>query len=165
MKRTTSDAETEVRPATRRIPIATYVVIGERAVIQCVNLRGLLQARMPPSLVGTNGPSLSVGKGAASGGERGLRCPPLWSAFKNGSRHSIQPTPPLRQMMSEWQQRRREARAKKLPVPPRPAIITNPLQERYIPCNQFNTMIHPLIPMGVRGFVWYQGEGNVERAE
>ncbi len=32
------------------------------------------------------------------------------------------------------------------------------------PANLFNAMIHPLIPFGIRGAIWYQGESNVERA-
>ena len=29
----------------------------------------------------------------------------------------------------------------------------------------FNGMIHPLIPYGIRGVIWYQGEGNANRAK
>lgn len=29
----------------------------------------------------------------------------------------------------------------------------------------YNTQIHPLIPFGIRGVIWYQGESNVGRAE
>ena len=32
------------------------------------------------------------------------------------------------------------------------------------PCLLYNAMIHPLIPYGIRGVLWYQGEANAERA-
>jgi sialate O-acetylesterase len=43
-----------------------------------------------------------------------------------------------------------------LPPPPCP---TSP----DAPCSLFNGMIHPLIPYGIRGVLWYQGEGNSSR--
>ncbi|EIP97999.1 protein of unknown function (DUF303) [Opitutaceae bacterium TAV1] len=45
------------------------------------------------------------------------------------------------------------------PVPPR-----NPAQSRHIAGNLFNGMIRPLIPFGIRGVIWYQGEDNASRA-
>lgn len=33
------------------------------------------------------------------------------------------------------------------------------------PAVLFNGMLHPLIPFGIRGAIWYQGESNVARAE
>jgi sialate O-acetylesterase len=32
------------------------------------------------------------------------------------------------------------------------------------PCLLYNAMIHPLIPFGIRGVLWYQGEANAGRA-
>jgi sialate O-acetylesterase len=32
------------------------------------------------------------------------------------------------------------------------------------PTVNFNAMIHPLIPYGIRGFLWYQGENNASKA-
>ncbi len=39
------------------------------------------------------------------------------------------------------------------------------LKNPNIPSVLFNGMIHPLIPFGIRGAIWYQGEANVGRAE
>jgi len=33
------------------------------------------------------------------------------------------------------------------------------------PAFLFNAMIHPLIPFGIKGVIWYQGEGNADKAE
>jgi sialate O-acetylesterase len=46
-------------------------------------------------------------------------------------------------------------------LPPVPA--THP-SERITASYLFNGMIHPLIPYGIRGVIWYQGEGNAGRA-
>ena len=42
-----------------------------------------------------------------------------------------------------------------------PASFAEPILERYRPSYLYNGMIHPLIPYGIRGVVWYQGENNV----
>lgn len=49
--------------------------------------------------------------------------------------------------------------AAELPVPP---ARLAPLQ--HLPGHLFNAMINPLIPYGIRGVIWYQGESNVGRA-
>jgi sialate O-acetylesterase len=38
------------------------------------------------------------------------------------------------------------------------------LNYQYCPTVLFNTMINPLIPYGVKGFLWYQGESNAAAA-
>ncbi|UII34508.1 sialate O-acetylesterase [Fulvivirga ulvae] len=38
------------------------------------------------------------------------------------------------------------------------------LNYHYYPEVLFNAMINPLIPYGIKGFIWYQGEANVEAA-
>lgn len=39
-----------------------------------------------------------------------------------------------------------------------------PQLEKNIPGYLYNGMIYPLIPYAIRGFIWYQGEGNTEYA-
>ncbi len=34
---------------------------------------------------------------------------------------------------------------------------------RWTPSGLFNAMVHPFIPYGLRGFIWYQGEANTAR--
>ncbi len=31
--------------------------------------------------------------------------------------------------------------------------------------NIYNSMVYPLIPYGIKGAIWYQGESNAGRAE
>jgi len=49
----------------------------------------------------------------------------------------------------------------KLPAKPRKGLSPN--MDRNYPANQFNAMLYPLIPMTVRGALWYQGEANARR--
>lgn len=46
------------------------------------------------------------------------------------------------------------------PPPPLPLGPGNPWQ----PSGLYNAMIHPLMPYGIRGAIWYQGESNADRA-
>ena len=45
-----------------------------------------------------------------------------------------------------------------------PAVPTNlpghPLNSNYQHTGLYNGMIHPIVPFGIRGFLWYQGESN-----
>jgi len=44
--------------------------------------------------------------------------------------------------------------------PPKEAVPTNPNQPNLL----YNAMIHPLIQVGIKGVIWYQGESNNSRA-
>jgi sialate O-acetylesterase len=37
-------------------------------------------------------------------------------------------------------------------------------EDPWVPASIFNGMVHPLLPYGLRGILWYQGESNVGRA-
>ncbi|MDR1283160.1 MAG: sialate O-acetylesterase [Opitutaceae bacterium] len=51
-----------------------------------------------------------------------------------------------------------EPRAQK-PSPPR-----DPAKNNAMPSGLYNAMIHPLLPFGIRGILWYQGENNAWHA-
>jgi sialate O-acetylesterase len=44
----------------------------------------------------------------------------------------------------------------------KPRLRTDPLLHHDRPSNLFNGMIHPLVPYGMRGAIWYQGERNAK---
>ncbi len=47
------------------------------------------------------------------------------------------------------------------PVPAVPAAPPgHPLNSNYQHTGLYNGMIHPIVPFGIRGFLWYQGESN-----
>ncbi|MBN2103453.1 9-O-acetylesterase [bacterium] len=46
-------------------------------------------------------------------------------------------------------------------LPPVPREMTG---QENLPTVLFNAMVHPVIPFGMRGVIWYQGESNTDRA-
>ena len=57
------------------------------------------------------------------------------------------------------------AKAEGKPVPRPPSPPTSPAQGAGRPANLYNAMIAPLLPLAVKGAIWYQGESNVSRAQ
>jgi hypothetical protein len=53
-----------------------------------------------------------------------------------------------------------EAKAAGKKPPPQPRKPGDPRDQSYYPAVLFNAMISPLIPYGIRGAIWYQGESN-----
>lgn len=49
-------------------------------------------------------------------------------------------------------------------LPPRPEKKGDPRLDKNYPANLFNGMIAPIIPYGIRGAIWYQGENNAGSA-
>ena len=66
--------------------------------------------------------------------------------------------------MEKYYEKMKIARRDKTRRPRQPKIVKNPVTSRYAPTNFFNTMIAPIVPYGIRGVIWYQGESNRERA-
>lgn len=47
------------------------------------------------------------------------------------------------------------------PLPATPGNLpSHPLNSNYQHTGLYNGMIHPIVPFGIRGFLWYQGESN-----
>ncbi|HBL74765.1 MAG: hypothetical protein A2W90_15115 [Bacteroidetes bacterium GWF2_42_66] len=44
-----------------------------------------------------------------------------------------------------------------------PVVMETNLPNKY-PCLLFNAMINPILPYGIKGAIWYQGESNADRA-
>lgn len=47
----------------------------------------------------------------------------------------------------------------------KPKLETDPMLSPHRQANLFNGMIHPLVPYGIRGAIWYQGERNAKTVE
>ena len=62
-----------------------------------------------------------------------------------------------------WRYKLGEHREQPTELPPRPAQPRGP-DHPYSPAGLYNAMIHPLIPYGIKGAIWYQGESNAGRA-
>lgn len=65
--------------------------------------------------------------------------------------------------MQQWRSDVEAAKASGSEPPAEPALPFS-VRNRHMPTGLYNGMIHPLIPFGIRGVVWYQGESNTWRA-
>ncbi len=62
--------------------------------------------------------------------------------------------------LAAWTKKAADAKAAGKKAPRKPSAPTNPRVNQNRPANLFNGMIQPLIPYGLRGAIWYQGERN-----
>lgn len=69
-----------------------------------------------------------------------------------------------KKLLDDWKQAVAKAKADKKPVPPMPRLIQDPRTSPHRPAVLYNAMIAPLLPYGIRGAIWYQGESNHTRA-
>ncbi len=64
-------------------------------------------------------------------------------------------------LLAQWEKDAETAKAEGKPAPEKPKEAAyNP----WIPSSLYNAMIAPLIPYGIKGAIWYQGESNAARA-
>ena len=66
----------------------------------------------------------------------------------------------LERNLETWKNRAEKAKAAGRKPPRKPTLAADPAVNQNRPANLFNGMIHPLIPYGIRGAIWYQGERN-----
>lgn len=64
-------------------------------------------------------------------------------------------------LMEQWKQGSEKAKAEGKPAPSEPGT---PAYGPWLPSGLYNAMIAPLIPYGIKGAIWYQGESNAPRA-
>ncbi len=67
-------------------------------------------------------------------------------------------------MMAAWSNRVEQAKAGGQKWPEKPKLKVHPHKASNYPANLYNAMIHPLVPYGIRGAIWYQGENNAYQA-
>jgi sialate O-acetylesterase len=67
------------------------------------------------------------------------------------------------QKVEEWKKAAETAKAEGKKVPGRPRTPYGP-EHPHAPAGLYNAMIAPLIPYGINGAIWYQGESNAGRA-
>ncbi len=66
--------------------------------------------------------------------------------------------------MKTWEARVAQLKAAgRTDFPRRPLPMPKPALSHHRPANLFNGMIAPLVPYGMRGAIWYQGESNAAR--
>lgn len=69
---------------------------------------------------------------------------------------------PLVPAFEAWAKAARAAEAKGQPVPPLPPLPGNSLSDNTRPTTLYNGMVSALVPYGIRGAIWYQGESNMK---
>ncbi len=67
------------------------------------------------------------------------------------------------QALALWEQESKKAEEEEQPIPRKPWRPTGP-DSPHKPASLYNGMIAPIIPYGIKGAIWYQGEGNAGRA-
>jgi sialate O-acetylesterase len=63
-------------------------------------------------------------------------------------------------LQAKWESQKAEAIQQKKPLPPSPKYHLSPLQTQYKTGNLYYGCLNPIISYGIRGTLWYQGEGN-----
>lgn len=71
----------------------------------------------------------------------------------------------LAKQQEEWNAKAEQAQAAGKKAPRRPQLQIDPKRSQNYPANLYNAMIHPFVPYGLRGAIWYQGEANTRSIE
>jgi len=71
----------------------------------------------------------------------------------------------FKEQMASWQAKVQKAKEDGKKPPRRPRRRINPHKNQNYPANLYNAMINPLVPYGIRGAIWYQGEANTKSNE
>ena len=67
-----------------------------------------------------------------------------------------------REKVAAWEERAERLKEQGKKAPRKPTVPTDPALNQNRPANLFNGMINPLVPYGIRGAIWYQGERNAK---
>ncbi len=74
--------------------------------------------------------------------------------------------------LKSWNEAAAQAKKNGQPAPPKPAPSApqpkapqDPNGRSSNPCTLYNGMIHPIIPYGIKGVIWYQGESNAGKSK
>jgi len=66
--------------------------------------------------------------------------------------------------MADWKKAVAKAKAAGKVAPKPPRSPSDPHTNNQCPANLYNGMLYPVLPYGIRGAIWYQGETNAGRA-
>jgi sialate O-acetylesterase len=65
---------------------------------------------------------------------------------------------------AEWDKLAQQARQANEPEPPNRPWWNDPVKGQFRAANIYHSRLEPILPFGIRGVIWYQGESNVARA-
>ncbi len=90
-------------------------------------------------------------------------CAPILKRYDDAVARYPQAKKEHEQKLAEWKQATEKAKAEGENPPRRPRAPFGP-GHPHSPAGLYNAMIAPLIPYGIQGAIWYQGESNAGRA-
>lgn len=90
-------------------------------------------------------------------------CAPILKRYDDAVAKYPQAMEEYEQKLAEWKQAVEKAKAEGKKPPRRPRAPFGP-GNPHAPAGLYNAMIAPLIPYGIQGAIWYQGESNAGRA-
>ena len=90
-------------------------------------------------------------------------CEPILKRYADAVAKYPQAMEEYKQKLAEWKEAAEKARAEGKKPPRRPRAPFGP-GSSHSPAGLYNAMISPLIPYGIQGAIWYQGESNAGRA-
>lgn len=88
---------------------------------------------------------------------------PILKRFEETSANITELKAKYREDMQKYDAIVPQLKAEGKPLPPRPEEPIGP-GHAYSPTGLYNGMIVPILPYGIRGAIWYQGESNASRA-
>ena len=88
---------------------------------------------------------------------------PIIERFEQAWSNYLQKMDDYSQELANWLSVAKQARERGGATPEEPEKPRPPRRSK-APSQLYNAMIAPLIPYGIRGAIWYQGESNVDRA-
>jgi sialate O-acetylesterase len=88
---------------------------------------------------------------------------PILERFDDAVEKYPQAMQEYEQKVEEWKKAAEKAKAEGQRAPGRPNAPFGP-EHPHSPAGLYNAMIAPLIPYGINGAIWYQGESNAGRA-
>ena len=90
-------------------------------------------------------------------------CEPILKRYDDAAARYPKAMEEHRQKLAEWKEAAEKAKAEGENPPRRPRAPFGP-GHPHTPSGLYNAMIAPLIPYGIAGAIWYQGESNAGRA-
>lgn len=94
-----------------------------------------------------------------------MKVPELKAAFEKWAKDDAAYVPEkakanYEKQLAAWKEAAKKARAAQKEVPRAPRPPVQPRLSQNHPANLYNGMIAPILPYGIRGAIWYQGEHN-----
>jgi sialate O-acetylesterase len=110
---------------------------------------------------GTRAEAWTSAEGMASRGE----FKPIIEWWEKAEKEYPQKKAAYDEAMEKWKKESADAKAEGKKGPPQPQAPMDPSATPHRQTNLYNAMIAPIVPYGIKGAIWYQGESNAGRAE